>query len=104
MSRIAFKMKLFPGFEAEYRRRHSAVWPELAALLKSIGVRDYSIFLDEETLLLFAYLQIEDPAKLDRLKAQDIMWKWWDHMKDIMEVYPDTSPVTKPLEEVFYMP
>ena len=104
MTRIAFKMKLFPGYEAEYKRRHAAVWPELAALLKSVGVRDYSIFLDEETLLLFAVLQVDDPAALDRLKEQDIMWKWWDHMKDIMEVHPDTSPVTTPLKEVFYMP
>ena len=54
--RVAFKMKLFPGYEAEYKRRHAALWPELAALLKTAGVRDYSIFLDEETLLLFAYL------------------------------------------------
>lgn len=104
MTRIAFKMKLFPGYEAEYKRRHAEVWPELAALLKSVGVKDYSIFLDEETLVLFAYLQIEDPASLDQLKTQDIMWTWWDHMKDIMEVHPDTSPVTIPLQEVFYMP
>jgi len=104
MTRIAFKMKLFPGYEAEYRRRHAEVWPELAALLKSVGVRDYSIFLDEETLLLFAYLQIEDESRLDETRTHDIMWKWWDHMKDIMEVHPDTSPVTKPLKEVFYMP
>lgn len=96
-------MTLCPGQEAEYKRRHEAVWPELAALLKSAGVRDYSIFLDEETLSLFAYLQTDDPAGLDRLKTEDIMWKWWDHMKDIMEVNPDTSPVTKPLEEVFYL-
>jgi len=64
MTRIAFKMKLFPGYAAEYKQRHAAIWPELAALLKSAGVKDYSIFLDEETLLLFAYLQIEDPAEL----------------------------------------
>ena len=97
-------MQLFPGYEAEYRRRHAAIWPELGALLKSVGVKDYSIFLDEERLLLFAYLQIEEPAKLDELKTREIMWKWWDHMKDIMEVHPDTSPVTKPLTEVFFMP
>ena len=103
MNRIAFKMKLFPGYEDEYKRRHAALWPELAALLKSAGVRNYSIFLDEETLLLFAVLQVDDPAALDQLKTQDIMWKWWDHMKDIMEVHPDTSPVTTPLKEVFYM-
>ena len=104
MSRIAFKMKLFPGYEAEYRRRHAALWPELAELLKAAGVRDYSIFLDEETLILFAYLQVDEPEKLDELRTQAIMWKWWDYMKDIMEVHPDTSPVTKPLEELFYMP
>ena len=104
MSRIAFKMKLFAGCEAEYRRRHAAIFPELAALLKSVGVKDYSIFLDEETLILFAYLQVDDPEKLDGLKTQAIMWTWWDFMKDIMEVHPDTSPVTKPLTEVFYMP
>jgi L-rhamnose mutarotase len=97
-------MKLCPGNEAEYKRRHEAVWPELAALLKSAGVRDYSIFLDEETLSLFGYLQIDDPAALDQLRTQAIMWKWWDHMKDIMEVQADTSPVTTPLKEVFYMP
>jgi L-rhamnose mutarotase len=104
MTRIAFKMKLFPGYEAEYQRRHAEVWPELAALLRSVGVRDYSIFLDEETLILFAVLYVSDPAALDQLRTKDIMWRWWAHMKDIMEVYPDTSPVTTPLKEVFYMP
>ena len=29
--------------------------------------------------------------------------KWWDMMADIMEVNPDNSPVTVPLQEVFYL-
>ena len=104
MQRIAFTMKLYPGFEAEYRRRHETIWPELGALLKSTGIAEYSIFLDEETLLLFAYLWVEDPAKLDLLPAQAIMQKWWLYMKDIMESHPDHSPVVRPLKEVFYFP
>jgi len=67
MSRIAFKMKLFPGYEAEYRRRHSTIWPDLQSLLKEAGIREYSIFLEERSLLLFAYLVVDDPAALDRL-------------------------------------
>ncbi|HVF96868.1 MAG TPA: L-rhamnose mutarotase, partial [Flavisolibacter sp.] len=47
-ARVAFKMKLFPGFEAEYKKRHDEIWPELTALLKEAGISDYSIFLDEE--------------------------------------------------------
>ena len=104
MQRIAFTMKLFPGYEAEYKRRHATIWPELQSLLKEVGIREYSIFLDERTLLLLAYLVIEDPAKLDRLPGHPVMQKWWGQMKDIMESYPDHSPVTAPLTEVFYMP
>lgn len=104
MARIAFKMRLFPGYEAEYRRRHETIWPELQSLLKDAGIAEYSIFLDEETLILFAYMVVEDPANLDRLPGHPVMQRWWDHMKDIMDSHPDHSPVTGPLKEVFYMP
>ncbi|HTI12542.1 MAG TPA: L-rhamnose mutarotase [Puia sp.] len=104
MTRIAFTMKLFPGYEAEYRRRHSVIWPDLQSLLKETGIREYSIFLEERSLLLFAYLVVDDPAKLEDLPGHPVMQKWWNYMKDIMESHPDHSPVTTPLQEVFYMP
>ena len=103
-ARIAFTMKLHPGKEAEYRRRHDAIWPELAALLKETGIEEYSIFLEEATGVLFGYLRVGDPAKLGLLPAQAVMQKWWDYMKDIMDSNPDHSPVTIALKEVFYLP
>jgi L-rhamnose mutarotase len=54
MIRNAFKMKLHAGFEVEYKKRHDEIWPELSQVLKDAGVSDYSIFLDSETLTLFA--------------------------------------------------
>ena len=50
MRRVAFKMKLKSGFEAEYRKRHDEIWPELVKTLEEAGISDYSIFLDPETL------------------------------------------------------
>ena len=102
--RIASKMKLLKGFEAEYKRRHDELWPELKALLKEAGISDYSIFLDAETNVLFAYFTIEDDKKLDDLPEQTVMKKWWAYMKDIMETNDDNSPVSTPLKEVFYLP
>jgi L-rhamnose mutarotase len=104
MQRVAFTMQLHPGFEEEYRRRHAAIWPELVDLLHETGIGEYSIFLEEGTLKLFACLQIEDAATLDGLPAKEVMQRWWDYMKDIMDTNPDHSPVTKSLKEVFYMP
>lgn len=104
MARVAFKMKLFKGFEEEYRKRHDALWPELEQLLQKTGISEYSIFLDEETNSLFGVLKIDDPKALDNLPEQPVMKKWWAYMKDIMESNADNSPVSIPLKEVFYLP
>jgi L-rhamnose mutarotase len=104
MQRVAFRMKLFSGQEAEYRKRHDAIWPELSALLKEKGVQEYSIFLDDTTGYLFGTLKIPDAGRLDELPAHPIMKKWWAYMQDIMESNPDNSPVSLPLQEVFFMP
>ena len=104
MQRVAFKMKLFKGFEAEYKKRHDELWNDLRQLLKQKGITGYSIFLDEETNYLFAYLTIDDATKLDQLPNELVMKKWWSYMKDIMETNEDNSPVAMPLKEVFYLP
>lgn len=104
MQRVAFKMKLRPGFEAEYQLRHDSIWPELVDLLKEAGIVDYSIFLDEQTHSLFGVLKVNDELSLDALPQQEIMQRWWTYMKDIMDTNPDHSPVSIPLKEVFYLP
>ena len=103
MARIAFKMKLHRGFEEEYKKRHDEIWPELKQLLKTYGIRKYSIFLDKETNSLFAVMNAKKSV-LNKLPAEPVMQKWWVYMKDIMESNADNSPVSIPLEEVFYLP
>ena len=102
--RLAFRMKLKPGFKEEYRKRHAAIWPELQQLLSQAGVFEYSIFLDEETLTLFAFQKLRVGGGSQALGGEAIVQRWWRYMADIMETNPDYSPVSKPLEEVFYMP
>lgn len=103
MKRVAFKMKLKPGCEAEYQRRHEALWPELARVLRAAGIRDYSIFLDEETLTLFAVQKQSDGATANELPNHPVVKKWWASMAPLMDVNPDQSPVAKPLREVFHL-
>ncbi|WP_374631345.1 L-rhamnose mutarotase [Pannonibacter indicus] len=103
MEKYAFKMKLNPGMEAEYRRRHDEIWPELSALLKEAGIRDYSIHLDRETNILFAVMWRESAEKVANLPASPVMQRWWAHMADIMETKPDNEPVAIALETVFHM-
>ncbi len=102
--RRAFKMNLHKGQEAEYKKRHDELWPDLQQLLKEAGISDYSIFLDETTNSLFGVLKTENTGALDNLPQNPVMQKWWAYMKDIMESNEDNSPVSTPLKEVFYLP
>ena len=103
MMRSAFTMKLKPGFEAEYKRRHDAIWPELVRELEAAGVSDYSIYLDESTLTLFAFQKLKDHHTSDALPSREVVKRWWKYMADIMETNPDNSPVVADLREVFHM-
>lgn len=103
MKRLAFKMQLNKGADAEYKKRHDELWPELEQLLKASGIREYAIFLDETTNCLFGVMKAKDQPALDKLPQHPVMQKWWAYMKDIMESNPDNSPVTIPLKEVFYL-
>ena len=103
MKRHAFKMRLKPGVAEEYKKRHDEIWPELAAAIREGGISDYSIFLDEESLTLFAVQKQADNNTAADLPNHPVVKKWWVHMAPLMDVNPDNSPRCRDLKEVFHL-
>lgn len=101
--RKGFKMKLYPGMAKEYERRHNLLWDEMKDMIHAYGGKNYSIFLDRETNVLFGYLEIEDEELWARSADTEICRKWWDYMADIMETNPDNSPVSEDLAAMFHL-
>ena len=103
MQRVAFIMKIKPGSEEEYRRRHQQVWPELLADLRQAGCSRYSIYM--RGLELFAYMEVEDFQRfLSTMAASQASERWEQHMSDILvrEINPATGfPFVLP--EVFHL-
>ncbi|WP_363331082.1 L-rhamnose mutarotase [Cecembia sp.] len=97
-------MKILPGMEEEYQRRHDSIWPELKQLLLDSAILEYHIFLDLETHTLFAFQKVDGEQNSQELGKHPIVQKWWKYMADIMETNPDDSPVSKALTEVFKLP
>ena len=103
MIRKAFVMSVNADQHSEYERRHNPIWAELAGVLKAHGVHNYSIFLDAERNLLFAYAEIEDESKWASVAQEPVAQKWWKYMADVMPSNPDNSPVSHDLREVFHL-
>jgi len=97
--RHAWVMKLKPGQEAEYKRKHDEIWPEMVQLLKSQGIHNYSIY--RHGLTLFAYYEREGEAPAIKRAADPIELRWRAWMEPHMETLPDATPVVEQVEEVF---
>lgn len=96
-------MQVNPGQEAEYQKRHSPIWADLAEVLRSHGAHNYSIFLDAKTHQLFGYVEIEDEARWNAVANTPECKRWWKYMSDVMPSNPDNSPVSSELKEVFHL-
>ena len=72
-------------------------------VLKKHGVTNYSIFLDRNSDLLFAYAEIESESLWNQIAQTEVCRRWWAHMKTLMLTNLDDSPVAVSLPEVFHL-
>ena len=103
MERVGLTMRILPGQEAEYRRRHAAVWPEMLDALRAAGAHDYSIFLHGDDL--FGYLVVDDLERFQAaMAASPVNERWQAEMGSLID--PLTDPSTgfhQRLDEVFHL-
>lgn len=103
MERVAFTMKLRPGAETEYKRRHADVWPEMLAALKAAGARNYSIYQHGDDL--FGVLEVDDFARFRKMMDEAPINAPWQAEMDAL-IDPCLDPATgfhRRLEEVFHL-
>jgi L-rhamnose mutarotase len=97
MERVCWTMRVRPDRLAEYKEVHRAVWPEMLEALSATGWTNYSLFLDDDGLLI-AYLETEDfEAALAGMEATDVNARWQAAMSEFL------VPPMRRIEEVFHL-
>ena len=109
MFRIASIFKIRPGYKDEYKKAHDEIWPELVEEIKTLGIKNYSIYFRKDGTL-FSYFEVElsrqeFEKRWEEYFKKDICKKWQEYMnkyiikKDITKISPDFED----LEEVFHL-
>jgi L-rhamnose mutarotase len=103
--RVCFRSSVQPELMSEYRRRHTAVWPEMLRALEAAGWHNYSLFLGPDGLLI-GYLECDDfYAVRARMALTEVNARWQAEMAafvanpDNQDQAPDEG--FQVLEEVF---
>jgi len=105
MKRAAFYLKVKPSMIEEYKKRHSAVWPDMLQALRETGWSNYSLFMREDGLL-FGYVELEDlDAANAAMATREVNDRWQTSMAPFFEQIgggkADENMIK--LEEVFHL-
>jgi L-rhamnose mutarotase len=88
VQRTVFSLRLFPGTEAEYDRRHGEVWPELQAAIRDSGIRAMSGF--RRGTDVWYYVEA-DPDRATAFAAHDAMRvtrRWAESLRTVIVPEP----------------
>jgi L-rhamnose mutarotase len=105
MERVCFLLRVRPDRLEDYKARHRAVWPEMLAALRATGWGNYSLFLDDDGLLV-GYLETDDFARaVAAMEQTDVNARWQAEMAEFFELPGGERPDTglERLEEVFHL-
>jgi L-rhamnose mutarotase len=105
VERVCFRLRVRPDRLEEYAQRHREVWPEMLAALRATGWRNYSLFVDDDGLLV-GYLETDDfEAALAGMEATGVNARWQAEMAEFFELPGDERPDTglRRLQQVFHL-
>lgn len=78
MQRFGMIIGLKPGNEETYKRYHAAVWPEVLEMIRECNIRNYSIFLKDNTLFsYFEYHGTDIESDWAKMAAHPKTREWW---------------------------
>lgn len=80
MTRMGMVLGIRPEHIAEYKRLHTAVWPDILAALSAAHISNYSIYLREPENLLFSYWEYgggDFARDMATLATDEVTKRWW---------------------------
>ena len=104
MEKYAWRAILLDGKLDEYIKRHDEIWPEMLEVLKSAGIRNYTIWQTGNEL--FGYYECEKGVEFatKTQRESEVVDRWNEYMKDVMIMPLDPATGAQPkLVKVFEM-
>jgi L-rhamnose mutarotase len=105
MERYGMVIGVNPEKIDEYKKLHAAVWPEVLKKISECNIRNYSIYLIDNTLFsYFEYIGNNFDADMSKMAADPTTQKWWDVCKPCQQALKtrEEGEWWANMEEVFH--
>jgi L-rhamnose mutarotase len=103
MERLCFTFEIRPGTEAEYKRRHDQIWPELVEAIRGAGVSNYSLFRRGTVITAYCECEPDVATAFKQLGQSDVNARWSEWFEDIIVALTDDAGQLFAIEEVWHL-
>jgi len=103
MQRFCFTFEIRPGTEAEYKRRHDEIWPELVEVITGAGVRNYSLFRRGTQVIAYCECEPDVATAFAKIGATEVNARWSTWFEDIIVSLVDEGGNLHTAEEVWHL-
>lgn len=84
MERFCFTFEIREGTEAEYKKRHDEIWPELVRAIQDAEIRNYSLFRRATTIIAYCECEPDAATAFAKVGAHEASDRWNEYFKDII--------------------
>ena len=103
MERLCFTFEIRPGTEAEYKKRHDEIWPELVDAIKQAGFENYSLFRRGTQVVAYVECQPDAASAFAALGPNEANARWSKWFEDVIVSLTDEDGELYRLEEVWHL-
>lgn len=103
MERLCFTFEIYPGQEAEYKRRHDEIWPELVEAIQDAGFKNYSLFRRDQTIVAYVECHPDGATAFAKLGPHEANARWSEWFKDVIVSLTDENGELFRLDEVWHL-
>ena len=103
MERLCFTFEIKPGTEAEYKKRHDEIWPELVEAIKDAGYSNYSLFRRGTTIYAYAEVEPDVETANAKLGPSEVNRRWSEWFRDVIVSLTDENGQLYRAEEVWHL-
>jgi L-rhamnose mutarotase len=103
MERVCFTFEIYPGTEAEYKKRHDEIWPELVQAIRDAGQSNYSLFRRGTTIIAYVECEPDAETAFAKIGSTDVNARWAEWFEDVIVSLTDENGQLNRVEEVWHL-
>lgn len=103
MERVCFSFEIYPESEAEYKKRHDEIWPELAEAIGEAGLSNYSLFRRGTTIVAYVECEPDAETAFANIAATDVNRRWTEWLEEVIATPRAPDGAFERLEEVWHL-